>query len=193
MPSIRTSLALAGTIAILAVPTAANAQSPAASPPTGVTVEIFGQATQDLCPRCFPDGKSYFLGSSKWGGDDGTSDGSSYFVSAGSSEVWKTGEYGEPIVRWGQKGTGPGQFDFVRDPKPADGLDFGGVAVSELGAPFGNVYVADSGNDRVQEFDTHGTFIRQWGTTGTEDGQFQDRHRCGRGSHGARLCRRRCA
>ena len=95
-------------------------------------------------------------------------------MSAGSSEIWKTGEYGEPIVRWGQKGTGPGQFDFVPRPQAADGLDFGGVAVSERGTPFGNVYVADSGNDRVQEFDHDGVFIRQWGTTGTEDGQFSD-------------------
>src|SRR5207253_2768511 len=49
-----------------------------------------------------------------------------------------------------------------------------GVAVSEMGTPFGNVYVADSGNDRVQEFDHNGVFIRQWGTTGTEDGKFTD-------------------
>ena len=92
----------------------------------------------------------------------------SYVVNAGTSEVWHTGEYAEPIARWGQKGTGPGQFDFERDPKPTDGLDFGGVATSPLGGPFGNVYVADSGNDRVQEFDHNGVFIRQWGTTGTD-------------------------
>ena len=42
------------------------------------------------------------------------------------------------------------------------------------GAPFGNVYVADSGNQRVQEFDHDGAFIRQWGGTGTDDGQFMD-------------------
>ena len=137
-------------------------------------LQALGHAAQSEYLKAFPDGKSPFLGSSKWGGSDGTSDGSGYFVSAGSSEVWKTGEYAEPIVRWGQKGTGPGQFDFVRDPKPADGLDYGGVAVSELGAPFGNVYVADSGNDRVQEFDTHGAYIRQWGGNGTDDGMFQD-------------------
>ena len=171
----RTGLAFIITAAALCVPFTAHAQSPSPSAdPNAVRVEIFGQATQDLCPRCFPDGKSYFLGATKWGGADSTIDGSGYFVSAGSSEVWKTGEYGEPIVRWGQKGTGPGQFDFVRDPAPADGLDYGGVAVSQLGAPFGNVYVADSGNDRVQEFDTNGRFIRQWGGTGTEDGQFMD-------------------
>ena len=59
-------------------------------------------------------------------------------------------------------------------PSTADGLDFGGVATSPLGGPFGNVYVTDPGNHRVQEFDHNGVFIRQWGTTGTDDGQFGD-------------------
>jgi len=114
------------------------------------------------------------MGGSMWGGNATNTDGSFYVVNAGTSEVWHTGEYAEPIARWGMKGTGPGQFDFVRDPAPADGLAFGGVSVSPLGGPFGNVYVADSGNDRVQEFDHDGTFIRQWGGTGTGDGQFTD-------------------
>jgi hypothetical protein len=174
MPSIRTSLALAGTLAALAVPMSAQAQSPAASPPTGVTVEIVGQAAQATGIRAWPDGKSYFLGGSQWGGNDVTTDGSFYVVNAGTSEVWHTGEYAEPIARWGVKGTGPGQFDFTRDPATTDGLTYGGVSASPLGGPFGNVYVADSGNDRVQEFDHNGVFIRQWGTTGTDDGQFQD-------------------
>jgi sugar lactone lactonase YvrE len=36
----------------------------------------------------------------------------------------------------------------------------------------GDVYVADAGNHRVQEFDPAGAFIRQWGTTGTGQEQF---------------------
>jgi len=177
MRRIRMSLAVAGTIAALAVPLSVQAQSPSASPAasssTGVTVEIVGQATQGggVVPN---DGRSYFLGGAQWGGSDIASDGSFYVVNAGTSEVWHTGEYAEPIVRWGQKGTGPGQFDFVRDPAPADGLAFGGVSTSPLGGPFGNVYVADSGNDRVQEFDHNGVFIRQFGGHGTGDGQFLD-------------------
>ncbi len=174
MNRIHRSLAIAGAVAALVVPLASHAQSPAASPSSGVTVEILGQASEHACDRCYPDGRSVFMGGSRWGGSDAPSDGSFLVVNAGTSEIWHTGEYAEPIARWGQKGTGPGQFDFVRDPKPADGLDFGGVATSPLGGPFGNVYVADSGNDRVQEFDHNGVFIRQWGTTGTEDGQFTD-------------------
>ena len=104
------------------------------------------------------------MGGSKWGGSDITTDGSFYVVNAGTNEVWHMGEYAEPIARWGVKGTGPGQFDFARDPATTDGLTFGGVSASPLGGPFGNVYVTDSGNHRVQEFDHNGAFIRQWGT-----------------------------
>ena len=43
-----------------------------------------------------------------------------------------------------------------------------GVAVDSSG----NVYVADSGNNRIQKFDSNGTFITKWGSTGTADGQF---------------------
>jgi hypothetical protein len=35
-----------------------------------------------------------------------------------------------------------------------------------------NIYVADTGNDRVQEFDTHGNYLRTFGSSGTGTGQF---------------------
>ena len=56
---------------------------------------------------------------------------------------------GEFLQRWGTDGFGPGQFD-----SPA------GVAVDRAG----NVYVADSRNNRVQKFSSTGGFIRQWGS-----------------------------
>lgn len=37
----------------------------------------------------------------------------------------------------------------------------------------GNIYVADSGNHRVQVFDNSGVFVRKWGTMGSGDNQFQ--------------------
>jgi DNA-binding beta-propeller fold protein YncE len=40
--------------------------------------------------------------------------------------------------------------------------------------PDGLIYVADSGNHRIQVFDSDGTFIRQWGSTGTGSGQFNE-------------------
>jgi DNA-binding beta-propeller fold protein YncE len=37
----------------------------------------------------------------------------------------------------------------------------------------GNVYVADTGNYRIQKFTSTGTFLLQWGSSGTNPGQFQ--------------------
>jgi DNA-binding beta-propeller fold protein YncE len=51
------------------------------------------------------------------------------------------------IRQWGSAGSGDGQF---HDPK--------GIATD----PLGNVYVADSGNNRIQKFDGNGTFIAKW-------------------------------
>ena len=39
-------------------------------------------------------------------------------------------------------------------------------------APDGTVYVADTGNHRIQMFDNNGAFIAQWGSQGNGDGQF---------------------
>lgn len=59
---------------------------------------------------------------------------------------------GGGIVRSvGEPGNGPGQLDSP-----------GGVAVG----PDGRLFVADFRNQRVQELEPDGTFVRQWGTTG---------------------------
>jgi tripartite motif-containing protein 71 len=36
----------------------------------------------------------------------------------------------------------------------------------------GNVFVADSANNRVQKFTNDGTFVATWGSSGSADGQF---------------------
>src|SRR4030042_1223850 len=43
-----------------------------------------------------------------------------------------------------------------------------GVAVDASG----NVYVADTYNDRIQKFSSSGTYMTQWGTYGSSNGQF---------------------
>jgi sugar lactone lactonase YvrE len=58
---------------------------------------------------------------------------------------------------FGAAGTGNGQFS-----RPAN------VAIDAKG----NIWAVDLGNNRVQEFNEAGTFIRAFGSTGTGDGQF---------------------
>jgi len=63
----------------------------------------------------------------------------------------------DPQVMWGESGSGDGLFKGIR-----------GVAVN----PGGSVYVLDSGNNRVQEFNFRGGFQKKWGSAGSGDGEF---------------------
>ena len=67
--------------------------------------------------------------------------------------------------KWGTHGTAPGELGFP-------------VALAvEPPDAFGNVsrlYVADTSNYRIQVFSLTGSFIMQWGTAGTGNGQFND-------------------
>ena len=41
---------------------------------------------------------------------------------------------------------------------------------------FGNIYVTDTGNNRVEKFSSDGTFISKWGSKGMGNGQFIQLH-----------------
>jgi DNA-binding beta-propeller fold protein YncE len=71
---------------------------------------------------------------------------------------------------WGTRGSGAGEFS-----QPL------GVAVDD--STF-TVYVADTGNDRIQKFSTTGEFLDSWGAPGQRDGQFN--HPMGVAVDGAR-------
>jgi DNA-binding beta-propeller fold protein YncE len=73
---------------------------------------------------------------------------------------------GNPIDSWGMHGTGEGQFDFVLEGR--GNLNLGAVAV-DLEC---NVYVSDTGNNRIQKFDPQGNFLLQWGSDGAGEGQL---------------------
>jgi len=64
-------------------------------------------------------------------------------------------------LTWGREGSGDGQFHYPI-----------GVAVDTAG----NVYVADTGNYRIQKFSPTGTFITKWGSVGSGVGQFNVPH-----------------
>ena len=70
------------------------------------------------------------------------------------------------VESWGSGGTGNGQFQLRR----SNGDEYGMVAF----APDGSFFVLDVGNRRVQAFDPKRTFLRAWGSFGSEPGQFND-------------------
>ncbi len=61
------------------------------------------------------------------------------------------------LTKWGSNGSGDGQFSFPS-----------GLAVDSKD----NIYVADTGNHRIQKFDVSGNFLTKWGSEGSGDGQF---------------------
>lgn len=89
-----------------------------------------------------------------------------YVVDASHDRIEKFDSSGDFITAWGHKGSALGDFDFGSSQdytKPPGG----GIAVA------GNyVYVADSGNDRVERFNLNGEEPIQWGSYGSGAGQF---------------------
>ncbi len=69
----------------------------------------------------------------------------------GNNRVVKFNKNGEFIKSWGEKGTGPGQFNLPHT-----------IAVDKND----RIYVGDRENKRIQIFDTDGNFIEAWTDTG---------------------------
>lgn len=59
---------------------------------------------------------------------------------------------------WGDEGEGVGQF-----------LSPTGLAIDEAG----DIYVADTGNSRIQKFSSDGRYICHWGSSGMNRGEFR--------------------
>ena len=65
--------------------------------------------------------------------------------------------------------TGGGQFSTILPTDPQFYfVNPSGIAIDNDG----NMYVADTSNDRIQKFASDGTFQKTWGSSGTSDGQF---------------------
>ena len=69
--------------------------------------------------------------------------------------------HGTFLATWGSEGSEDGQFNSPY-----------GIAVDGSG----KVYVADSGNHRIQKFSSKGIFLATWGSNGLRNGQFDSPH-----------------
>jgi hypothetical protein len=94
-------------------------------------------------------------------------DGNLYVADAGQ-RVTVISPKGEILRRWGGRGKGPGKFSFIAPNPGAPGVA-AGIAVGTDG----RVYVADSGNARVEIFTLQGRFLRQFGSFGSGKSQLQ--------------------
>ena len=79
------------------------------------------------------------------------------------------GDAPEFILQWGSNGARDGQFSGPH-----------GIEVDAEG----NVYVVDTGNNRIQKFTSDGVFLFKWGSFGAGPGQFNHPHGIGIGPMG---------
>ena len=80
------------------------------------------------------------------------------YISDRGQHVTELSASGAVVRRWGGQGTAPGKFR----------LYSGGLTVG----PDGRVYVADTGNFRIQVFSPTGTYLAQYGGYGQGPGRF---------------------
>ncbi len=100
-----------------------------------------------------------------------STDGGVYVVDMGNHRIQKfdtsTNVLPQLITKWGG-GIGPGHASDPRAQEPGQLRSPWGIVVDGQG----DVYVSDTGNQRVQKFDREGNFITQWGGYGNGTGQF---------------------
>ena len=92
------------------------------------------------------------------------SSGNIYVADSINHRIQKFNSSGTFITKWGSQGSGNGQFM-----PPSGGQNSPDSLTIDS---YGNVFVEDSGNYRIQKFNSTGTFITKWGSQGTGDGQF---------------------
>lgn len=108
--------------------------------------------------------------------------GNVYVLDAGNQRVEKFDSSGNFILAWG-KGVDQTSGGDICTAASGHTCQAGtaGSADGQFSGPFGiaadssgNVYVSDSGNDRIQKFDSSGSFATKWGSSGAGAGQFND-------------------
>lgn len=98
-------------------------------------------------------------------------DGLVYVVDMGNHRVQKfdtsTNVLPQLVAKWGG-GIGPGHASSAQAQEPGQFRSPWGVTVDGNG----DVFISDTGNQRVQKFDREGNFMTQWGGFGNGDGHF---------------------
>jgi uncharacterized protein (TIGR03663 family) len=109
-----------------------------------------------------PDGAGGFY--DPWGiAVDG--EGYIYVADTWNHRIQKFATDGEFVAAWGQHGV-------VQEVPGAAGQFWGPRDI--VAAPDGLIYVADTGNKRVQVFTPDGQYVAQWGGGGAADGRFDE-------------------
>jgi DNA-binding beta-propeller fold protein YncE len=90
--------------------------------------------------------------------------------------IYKFSPTGELLMTLGQKG------------RTGSGPDIFNAPSDVLVAPNGDIFVADGhgagNNNRIMKFSADGTFVKEWGSTGAESGEFRDPHALAMDSQG---------
>ena len=98
-------------------------------------------------------------------------DGSVYVVDMGNHRIQKfdtsTNVLPQLLTKWGG-GIGAGHASSTQAQEPGQFRSPWGIAIDEQG----DVFVSDTGNQRIQKFDRNGNFITQWGGFGNGEGHF---------------------
>jgi sugar lactone lactonase YvrE len=151
--------------------------------PCGIDVDAGGNvyvADQyaDRIQKFTPDGE-FLLMLGTYGTADGEFDyatgvavdgsGNVYVIDAGNSRIQVFDSNGVFLAKWGDPGNAYGAFSFVLMLEAGE-FYYGDIAVNEQG----RVYVADMGNNRVQQFTSNGVFITSWGSEGFGGGEFHE-------------------
>jgi DNA-binding beta-propeller fold protein YncE len=89
-----------------------------------------------------------------------------YVLDSSHNRIEKFDSDGDFITQWGDSGSGLGQFQFGSSQKPSEPPG-GGIAIAGS-----YVYVADTGNDRIERFNLEGGEAFEWGSAGSGPGEF---------------------
>ena len=103
--------------------------------------------------------------------------GSIFVVDTGNNRVQKFTDHGEFIRAWGTLGVLSTGQECIDEDNTGLLLYCDGEFLFPFGISVnpstGDVYVADTGNNRIQRFTATGDFLGQWGVFGYGPGQFQ--------------------